>query len=237
MKKLILFCVVILAFLVLFNCQGYAGRTKITLFETDSSEESKIIIDLVSKFEKTSPYIKVDYERIPQRDIVQKVVVSAMAGDPPDVFSTTAFDAPFLISAEIVKPLDNLLGRSKINIDDFIARLVEAFRFRGQIYGIPKKFDSLALFYKRDLFQSAQVPEATDNWNWDDLRNAARRLMKRGIKYSIMFSDPVQNFLPFAFANGASILNEENTKALINSPEAVEALGTAATEIDSLIRK
>ena len=223
MKKFVPFFVGILAFALSFNSAGYAGGTRIRLFETSRGEEARIIADLIVKFQKRNPKIRVDYIDVPGR-ISEKVLVSAMAGAAPEVFPITAFDAPLLLSKEIAEPLNNLLRKSKINIKDFDPRLVNTFRFDDQIYGIPKKFDSLALFYNKDLFDKARVREPDDNWNWDDLYDASVKLAKRGVKYSIMFSNPVQNFLPFVFANGARILNEENTEALIDSRESVEAL-------------
>ena len=52
----------------------------------------------------------------------------------------------------------------------------QPLHLRGKVYGIPRDFDTIALFYNKGLFDSAGVEYPTADWTWDDLRAAAEKL-------------------------------------------------------------
>jgi multiple sugar transport system substrate-binding protein len=107
---------------------------------------------------------------------------------------------------------------------DFIPALIDAFSYEGKVYGIPKDFNTLGLFYNKDLFAAAGLDEPTDDWTWDDLKAAAAQLSAPANNvYGFGVPADAGRFPVFIFQNGGKVMNDDFSDTLIDSPEAVAA--------------
>jgi multiple sugar transport system substrate-binding protein len=123
----------------------------------------------------------------------------------------------------VLQPLDEYMAAAGVSRDEFLDTLINAFTFEGKTYGIPKDFNTLALFYNKDLFAEAGVEEPTNDWTWEDLKAAAQKITEAtGVPGFSVPPDPGR-FPIFVFQNGGHIMNEDFTDTLIDSPEAIEA--------------
>ncbi|NIV40662.1 MAG: extracellular solute-binding protein, partial [Anaerolineae bacterium] len=55
-----------------------------------------------------------------------------------------------------------------VSLDDFFPRFLDAFRFQGNLWGIPTQAKVRVLFYSRDLFDAEGVPCPEAGWTLDD---------------------------------------------------------------------
>lgn len=87
------------------------------------------------------------------------------AGTAADLFYVDINVAIPLFSSGKVQSLNNYFSASERAA--FIPSLIQAFTLNGQLYGIPKDFNTLALQYNKDLFDEAGVkyPNQTDTWD------------------------------------------------------------------------
>ncbi len=91
-------------------------------------------------------------------------------------------------------------------------------------YGIPKDFNTLGMFYNKDMFAAAGLEEPTDDWTWDDLRAAAEALSDPANNiYGFGVPPDAGRFPVFVFQNGGSIMTEDFSDTLLDSSEAIEA--------------
>jgi multiple sugar transport system substrate-binding protein len=141
------------------------------------------------------------------------------AGTAADVFYIPVETAPGIIATGKVLPLDGL-----IDTDAFIASLVEAYTVDGQVYGIAKDTNSLAVFYNIDLFEEAgvDVPDETDTWATfaDKLRGVAD--LGPDV-YGACFPADFARFGAFAYAAGWEPFDEAGQSNL-QDPAFVEAV-------------
>lgn len=127
---------------------------------------------LVNEFEAQNPDIRVRYEAI--ADQYMDVIKTRLIGEAaPDVFYLDVSDAPFLIGHQVLEPLDAYIT-PEFDLDDFEPNLLNAFRAQTHLYGVPKDYSTLALFYNRAAFAEAGFSEPPRTW--DDLRQYAKRL-------------------------------------------------------------
>jgi multiple sugar transport system substrate-binding protein len=99
--------------------------------------------------------------------------------------------------------------------DEFIPAPLETITYDGKIWGTPETTDASFLYYRKDKVD--QVPST-----WQEVYDVARRqggIVYQGAPYEGLTCD----WLELAFAAGGSILNEDGTKATIDSPENVKA--------------
>lgn len=147
--------------------------------------------------------IRVIYE--PVADDYQRFIVNALsAGTAPDLFYMDIFWAGSLMRSGTVEPLNAYLEQSEVlKPQHIIDSLLDAFTVEGQIYGIPKDFNTLAVFYNKDLFDYAGVayPDNDDTWDTFSEKLAAVAALDPDI-YGLALQPEFARMGVFAYAAG-----------------------------------
>ncbi len=153
-------------------------------------QEDEIVEASIREFESRNPGVRV--VRINPGDSGQyftKLQTMMAAGEPPDVFYMDfGRMAPFAEAGQL-EPLDAWFDAERASdapdalpVDDFFPPAVDAFRLEngrmgvGPLYGIPKDFTTVGIYWNKDLFDRAGATYPTDDWTWGDFAEAARRL-------------------------------------------------------------
>lgn len=137
-----------------------------------SPTEQTLLRQVLHTFEATHPQIRVKFETI--ADQYMDVLKTRLIGDAaPDVFYLEALEAPFLSSQGVLEPLDAYITPD-FDLADFEASLLKPFQWQGHIYGLPKDYSTLALFYNKTAFAAAHLTQPP--LTWEDLRMAAKQL-------------------------------------------------------------
>ena len=119
--------------------------------------------------------IRTTTETVPQAEQSQRLLASAAGGNLPDVAMISAQWFKILADKGLLMPLDQSM-LSEVSIEDMHPALRDAYTFDGQLYGLPTDLDMGMLFYNKDLFAKAGLPEPTPDWTWDDFADAAKAL-------------------------------------------------------------
>ncbi len=137
-----------------------------------SPTEQQQLVRVLRDFEREHPHIRVKYEAIADRymDIIKTRIIGDAA---PDVVYLDALEAPLLIKNQVLEPLDRYI-KPEFDLGDFQPALLDAFRDRDRIYGIPKDFSTLALFYNNQDFRTANLTKPPTTWT--ELATYAQRL-------------------------------------------------------------
>ncbi|AFZ18557.1 carbohydrate ABC transporter substrate-binding protein, CUT1 family [Allocoleopsis franciscana PCC 7113] len=176
MKKTLSFWVCLLFFLLALTSCGFRNSQEgitVRLSGWQSNPNEKQLLEQVfNQFEIQHPNIKVKHETI--NDQYMDVIKTRLIGDAaPDVFYLDAFEAPLLMQYGVLEPLNSYIN-PEFNLNDFEPTLLKAFQLEDRIYGLPKDFSTLALFYNKKAFQSAGIDQAPKTWN--ELREASQKL-------------------------------------------------------------
>lgn len=186
-------------------------------------QETALLESLLYRFSLENPDITVKYEPI-TGDYWQTINTLVATGEEPDVYYMDIFQFPAFAQNEVLTPLDDFMNESGVSRDEFIPSLIDAFTYNGVTYGIPKDFNTLGMFYNKDMFAAAGLEEPTDDWTWDDLRAAAEALSDPANNiYGFGVPPDAGRFPVFVFQNGGSIMTEDFSDTLLDSPEAIEA--------------
>jgi multiple sugar transport system substrate-binding protein len=186
----------------------------------DTSEQG-VNRDALARFNQVYPDVKITYEPQPS-DYQTKLLAQITGGSAPDVFYIDPGLSYQLIPNNILLDLTAALqetGRSK---DDYFPNLINTFIGKdGKIYGLPKDFGSLAIFYNTDMVKTPPK----EGWTQDDLTNFVKENTS-GSGQSQVFgfsADPdFERWGAFALANGGKIV--DNNKCVINSDIGVSTL-------------
>jgi len=189
--------------------------------------QAPAIEEIARAFEAKNPGIKVEIEVIPWAQYWTNLETAATGRNLPDIFWINAPNFELYASNGMLLPLDDRLAKSSlISIEDYPEALAAIYNYRGKQYGIPKDFDTIGLWYNKELFDAAGIAYPDEAWTWDDLIKAAVALTDEanqvwGIAAELNLQSGFGNTVHQA---GGYIINEDRTKTGIAEPEAIEGL-------------
>src|SRR5690606_14945647 len=129
--------------LALFAGAAWAQNVRIMGYGGNDPAIVVRLLDEVIGDELEAEGITVTYEPL-EGDYNAALFNALSAGTAADVFYIPAETAPGIIATGKVLPLNGL-----VDTEPFIDSLIEAYTVDGQVYGIAKDFNSLALFYNK----------------------------------------------------------------------------------------
>jgi len=211
---------------------GAAG-TKLVLFTYTPPDEEAVNLELIKKFEQAHPNIKVELQNAPggsqQAMTKLQTMISGQAG--PDVM---AIHGAFFIPMASKGALLDLSDRVKQSGDeaDFSPAILDICRWEGKLYSLPRYTSVYSLFYNKTLFDAAQqpYPGSGASWTWDDYLKAAKALTKdtnrdgKPDQWGCVIDFWGARMYPWLWQNGASLMNADRSKCVLDSPAAVEAV-------------
>lgn len=185
---------------------------------------------IVEAFNKIYPNVKITSTVIPWAQYWTKMQTSLPTSSAPDIFWLNAAHFQEYQKAGLLYDIQQFVDRDKVDLSIFPDSLKQLYSADGKLYSIPKDFDTIALFYNKELFDKAGVKYPDDTWTWDDLLNAAKKLTITDAngnitQYGFVATSGGQTCTyDWILANGGQILSEDKMKSVINTPESKEAL-------------
>lgn len=217
-KSFVGVCLFLLLMVALFSTVS-AARVQVRISGWGGSDqpiiEEMLRLYVTPALEKEG--ITVLYE--PIADDFQRYIVNALsANTAPDLFYMDIFWAQSLIQAGQVEPLDSYIAKSKLlKKEDFIPSLLDAFSHQGKVYGIPKDFNTLALFYNKDLFDLAGVAYPDEHDTWDTFARKLEAVSKLDGVYGLALQPEFARMGALAYAAGFKTF-EQNGKSNLFHP-------------------
>jgi multiple sugar transport system substrate-binding protein len=209
-----------------------AGSLSFMLFGEPA--EQRAYRDLVEAFHARQSAVRVRLQPIPeQREYRRRLGADFAAGIPPDVMLLNYRRFADLAARGVLEPLEPYLRQSTVLREaDFFPEAIAAFRWQGRLMAIPQNVSSLVVYYNRDLFRAAGVPEPADDWTWADFLSAARRLTRdtdgdgRPEQYGLGIEASLTRAAPFIWQNGGELVDDPDRPLLLTVAEApsVQAL-------------
>lgn len=179
------------------------------------ASQQEISQQLADAFHEKYPNITVEVEYTPQNtgEYWTKLESSCTGGSAPDVFWMNGVHADTYIDGEMMMPLTEMIDNSQV-IDmekDYPAMLSNLYIRNGEIYGVPKDFDTIAVWYNKKIFDDAGVAYPESGWTWDEMIETARKLTEKekGIYGISSEFGGQQYYYPTISANGGYILSDD----------------------------
>jgi multiple sugar transport system substrate-binding protein len=204
-----------------------AGGAPVTVTFLSRTAEQEAFTKRVAAFQEAFPRIRLDYQALPG-SYPEVIRTNAAAGTLADVLYLQNLVFEGLAVAGNIQPIDRLVQRDKVNLKQWYDDGIAALRLDGKLYGLPARgqIQNCYLFYNRDAFQQAGVPEPADQWTLDDLITAADRLTVRdGSRFGYAtqwggFQQAVAAIRRF----GGDFLSPDGKRCLADSPQALAAM-------------
>lgn len=232
MKKM--FFVLVMAAMLLSACGSQPAAqepVEITFTMWGAPEELAVWQAVVDDFQNANPGITVKVDVSDWDSYWTKLNTLIAGGTPPDVF---AMDAPLFLDWQSRGALLNLQPYIDANpgfLEDVYPQTLTAYKTTDGYYGLPRDFQTIVLFYNKDMFDAAGVPYPTEDWTYEDLMAAAKSLTvdtdgDGKIDQYGLWSDTWDMELLWSeviWANGGEIISEDHSKTLIGEGGALDA--------------
>ena len=113
---------------------------------------------------------------------LQKTVAGFTAGNYPDVAYQYGSSAAQLVRQPKLVDLTDRVTAPSVDWNDFYPSAREAATVDGKVVGVPALIDNLSLVYNKAMFAQAGVAPPTNDWTWQDFRDAAAKLTDASTK-------------------------------------------------------
>lgn len=181
---------------------------------------------IVADYEAAHPDVTITIQHAPWSGYFTRLDAQLAAGAGPDVFFIT--NVPSYAARGALEPLDSYIEASGFPIDEYNQEALRAHSYDGQLYSFPRDNATIVLYYNQTAFDEAGIDYPAADWQWDDLREAAKALTigdgGRVSRYGLVIES---NDWPIWMAqNGGYAFDDPiaPTTYTMDEPEAVEAI-------------
>ena len=198
----------------------------------------------INTFMKQHPNIHVTIENTPWAQYWQKLDTEFAAGNAPDVFWDHIAYFPQYAQEGVLMDLTPLIQQDKLDLNVYYPSLLKQFNYQDKYYGLPTDWDTVTLFYNKDIFDKMKLPAPTDlNWNPTDggtLLKLAQQLTvdKSGLhpnqpgfnpnaiqQYGFLsYNSGQELYWNFIAENGGQFMNKPFGQFDFNQPQATQAM-------------
>ncbi len=213
------------------------GDVTLTYMMWGTPEEKTAVFEMLQAFQKENPKIGLRVVHVDSLNYPDKLQAMMAGGTPPDVFYVHSMRFYNYASKGLLHPLNEFIdAETNFNLGDFYPKLLQAFKFGGDLYGIPKDWTTYVLYYNMNLFDKAGLAYPDKNWTWDDLRSAAKKLTidknKDGKidQYGLIVEIFADWYYPWLIQNDGGLFDKDGNwiiakgKNLANNAEAIQFL-------------
>lgn len=209
-------------------CSPAAEGQSIEMWSPLTGPDGDEMTALANRFSQENE-LGITVQHVAQPEYMQKLNASAAANQLPAMTVVRAINTGELVERNVLKPMNAdfmaVFGSDFAN--EFPEMVWEAGEYNGQHYTIPLDIHALVMYYNKDMFQEAGVPEpGQEPMSREEFEAALEQLAASGVQ-PIAIGNAFQGatlFQSFIRQFGGSLTNEEGTQATYNSEAGVRAL-------------
>jgi multiple sugar transport system substrate-binding protein len=151
----------------------------------------------------------------------------ASGGQMPDVFWMHSNTAQMYMENDLLLNLDDYIANDDtVDMSKFYEGVVDLYKRddNGSQYALPKDHDTIALLYNKAIFDKYGVDYPTDDWTWEDVRDAAAKITEAGkadevYGYAINSSNNQDGWYNIIYDYGAQVITDDHKGTTIGSEQ------------------
>lgn len=203
------------------KAKGGNGKTIVNFYYWDEAQKEGMD-ELINMFEASQDNIIVEPTIVPWGEYWTKLQTALPTGTGPDVFWMN-IGAPDYIEPGLLLDMTERIQEAGIDMSKFPEAVTGMYEQDGKIYGIPKDYDGMAVYYNKSIFDEMGVEYPKEGWTWDDLLATAQALTN-DTHYGIVANpDSNTGYQNYVYQNGGFMM-DENKMPTVNAKPVVEAL-------------
>ncbi len=149
----------------------------------------------------------------------------ASGGEMPDVFWCHSNTVQMYMENDLLLKLNDYIDADdSVDMANYYEGIADLYtRDDGNIYALPKDHDTIALLYNKAIFDEYGVDYPTDDWSWDDVYEAAKKITEGSngdvYGYALNTSNNQDGWYNFVYDYGAQVITDDHKGTTIGSDE------------------
>ncbi len=205
------------------------GKVELVMSVWDSDQQP-VMEKMGEAYTKEHPDVTIKTQLTTWTEYWTKLEASATGGSAPDIITMNVLKVEEYADAGILMDLTEAEKKSDLKVhENFPAPLVEGYTIDGKLYGIPKDFDTNAVFYNKEIFDKAGVAYPQEGWTFEDFRKTCEDLKAAGLDEGVFPTAINRNsgqttYDAAVFANDGYFLSEGNEKSGWGEQATIDAI-------------
>lgn len=200
--------------------------TKVTFWNGFTASDGDILRDIYKRFnESNGKGIVVQMDIMPWGNMLEKLAPAIATGTGPSLILLGSETIPEYAKSGGLITLEDFWTKTGLDQSNYAQNVQDTFKFEGKTYGIPMQYNTMYLYWNKDLFKKAGLDPEKPPKTFSELKEYAAKLTDKANKqYGFGIAKESSNITNFLWSNGGDWLNPDLTKAACNSKEMIQVL-------------
>jgi multiple sugar transport system substrate-binding protein len=187
---------------------------------------SQLVDDAVAAYEASHPDIDITVTGIPFSDEGLAQLDTALATEEgPDIFRIASDRLPNYGEQGVLSPIDDYLTEE--DQADILPNLLDGVEYNGEHLAWPQWVPPIGFYLNNTAFEAAGVEIPDETWTVDEFKQIAQDLTGDGVfGFATYMGAAAVNELTLLYAEGATVLSDDNAEYTLNSEAGVAGLQT-----------
>ena len=174
MKKVL--CLVLTAMLLLAASAASAATQLEMLCWMGEQQEG--IDAMVDAFNASQKDIELTVSYMSKSAYFEKLNIGLPAGSAPDIIALNVPSDIDYSKRGFLLDISDLFESGAIDLSRYPEHTIAAHTIDGVLHGVPRDYDSIAVYYNKAIFDAAGEPYPTGDWTWEEFVEVAKRITR-----------------------------------------------------------
>ncbi|HEV2122477.1 MAG TPA: sugar ABC transporter substrate-binding protein, partial [Chloroflexota bacterium] len=178
---------------------------------------------LIEPFKQESPNTTIIVESMAFSAYPEKLQAYGASNDLPDLIEVSYAWFPEWVKLGWLENLDSVIKRDKLNLGDYDKTVIGMGKWpyeKGPTYSWWTMMGIGTFYYNKSIFDREGQKYPDESWTWDQAVEVAKKLTRPGQQWGLHLGSYEASLL---YSYGASVLNDDATKSLLDSPASIKA--------------
>lgn len=227
-RKLLLASAALASVALLAGCSGAAPAAdeEVTItYSVWAGTQTPAMQAIADAFHEENPNITVELVELPWPQYWSTLQTGAQGGTAPDAFWMLAQQIKPYAEGDQLLDITSYIESAGVDLGNYPQAVLDLYdQGDGAIYGLPKDFDTNAVWYNKALFDAAGLDYPSEDWTWQDFRETAAALTGDGVWGVAAPIDYQGGYYNTIFSAGGQVISDDGTTSELDSPEAIEGI-------------
>ncbi len=183
-----------------------------TTYDDPNVPSAKFHDDFLASIKTTLPNVTLTEEQSAYGDFLGKLRTVIRANQAPDMAEIQLTWAPEMAATGALLELN--LADFGYRPDQFWPGALRGSLWQGKLYGIPKRNETMAFIYNKEIFEKAGLDPNKGPETWEDVKNYSRQIKEKtgkpgfGLVGKLNNGNTPYRYMPIAWAYGGAALDE-----------------------------
>ena len=152
----------------------------------------------------------------------------ASGGQMPDVFwMHSQYSEKYMDQGILLDLTDYIEKDANTDLGNYYPEIVKLYQYDGHTYALPKDYDTIGLWYNKDMFDEAGIAYPDETWTWETLHDVGAQLTKEdGSQYGMTGNTDAnqEGYYNAIYSYGGYVINDAKDKSGYDDEKSLQAM-------------